>query len=64
MIVMKAPANGRVEKADILSGHFAATRTRYDDCAGPILLIQEHTAQRKNKINPTRVLIEKKESIR
>jgi hypothetical protein len=27
-------ANERVEEADILSGHLAATRTRYDDC-GP-----------------------------
>ncbi|MGY4601366.1 hypothetical protein ACVWXL_009112 [Bradyrhizobium sp. GM22.5] len=27
-------ANERVEEADILSGHFAATRTRYDDCTG------------------------------
>ena len=36
-------ANGRVEEADILSGHFAATRARYDDCTGPILLIQDTT---------------------
>jgi hypothetical protein len=36
-------ANERVEEADILSGHFAATRTRYDDCKGPILLIQDTT---------------------
>lgn len=36
-------ANERVEEADILSGHFAATRTRYDDCTGPILLIQDTT---------------------
>jgi hypothetical protein len=36
-------ANGRVEEADILSGHFAATRSRYDDCTGPILLIQDTT---------------------
>jgi hypothetical protein len=36
-------ANGRVEEADILSGHFAATRARYDDCKGPILLIQDTT---------------------
>src|SRR5579864_3568659 len=32
-------ANERVEEGDILSGHFAATRARYDDCKGPILLI-------------------------
>lgn len=36
-------ANERVEEADILSGHFAATRTRYDDCTGPILLMQDTT---------------------
>lgn len=32
-----------MEEADILSGHFAARRTRYDDCTGPILLIQDTT---------------------
>jgi hypothetical protein len=36
-------ANERVEEADILSGHFAATRARYDDCRGLILLIQDTT---------------------
>lgn len=36
-------ANGRVEEAEILSGHFAATRARYDDSTGPILLIQDTT---------------------
>jgi hypothetical protein len=36
-------ANERVEEADILSGHFGATRARYDDCTGPILLIQDTT---------------------
>ncbi|WP_247394878.1 transposase DNA-binding-containing protein [Bradyrhizobium sp. 35] len=36
-------ANERVEEADILSGNFAATRTRYDDCTGPILLLQDTT---------------------
>lgn len=36
-------ANDRVEEADILSGHFAATRARYDDSHGPILLIQDTT---------------------
>lgn len=36
-------ANERVEEADILSGHFTATRARYDDCRGPILLIQDTT---------------------
>lgn len=44
-------ANERVGEADILSGHFAATRARYDSCKGPILLIQdttEFTCQRAN----------------
>lgn len=36
-------ANDRVEEADILRGHFAATRARYDDGHGPILLIQDTT---------------------
>lgn len=36
-------ANERVEEGDILSGHFAATRARYDDSKGPILLIQDTT---------------------
>src|ERR1044071_1122825 len=33
-------ANERVDEADILSGHFTATRSRYDAAEGPILLIQ------------------------
>ncbi|MFD3264377.1 IS4 family transposase [Phenylobacterium ferrooxidans] len=85
-------SNAKVEEGDILSGHFAATRTRYDACEGPILLLQdttEFTYQRrhprdigftksvnsgrdkfrgtaalKRKINPTRVPIEQKESVR
>ena len=36
-------ANERVEEGDILSGHFAATRARYDASEGPILLIQDTT---------------------
>jgi hypothetical protein len=36
-------ANERVEEGDILSGHFAATRARYDSSEGPILLIQDTT---------------------
>ncbi|WP_342709998.1 transposase DNA-binding-containing protein [Bradyrhizobium sp. B124] len=36
-------ANERVEEADILSGHFAATRARYDDCTGRILLVHDTT---------------------
>ncbi|MCK1332496.1 hypothetical protein IVB57_29990 [Bradyrhizobium sp. CW9] len=41
-----------MEEVDILSGQFAATRTRYDDCTGPILLILDTTEfsyQRANK---------------
>lgn len=36
-------SNTKVEEADILSGHFAATRARYDACEGPILLLQDTT---------------------
>src|SRR3989304_4193730 len=36
-------ANDRVEECEILSGHFAATRARYDACKGTILLIQDTT---------------------
>ena len=44
-------SNAKVEEGDILSGHFAATRTRYDACDGPFLLVQdttEFTYQRRN----------------
>jgi hypothetical protein len=36
-------SNAKVEEGDILSGHFAATRTRYDACDGPVLLVQDTT---------------------
>ena len=36
-------SNAKVEEGDILSGHFAATRARYDACDGPILLLQDTT---------------------
>jgi Transposase DNA-binding len=36
-------ANPKVEEGDILNGHFAATRQRYDVCGGPILLLQDTT---------------------
>ena len=36
-------SNAKVEESDILSGHFAATRARYDACDGPILLLQDTT---------------------
>jgi Transposase DNA-binding len=36
-------ANSRVEEAEILSGHFAATRARFSASSGPILLIQDTT---------------------
>jgi Transposase DNA-binding len=48
-------ANERVEEADILSGHFAATRTRYDDCTGPILLIQDTTEFSYQRANTSAV---------
>ena len=36
-------ANERIDEGDILSGHFTATRERYDATEGPILLIQDTT---------------------
>jgi hypothetical protein len=36
-------SNPRVEEADILQGHLAATRRRYDESDGPILLLQDTT---------------------
>jgi hypothetical protein len=36
-------SNPRVEEGDILQGHFAATRRRYDESDGPILLLQDTT---------------------
>lgn len=44
-------SNSRVDEAEILSGHFLATRARYDAYEGPVLLIQdttEFTYQRAN----------------
>jgi hypothetical protein len=36
-------SNTKVEEGNILSGHFAATRARYDASGGPILLLQDTT---------------------
>ena len=36
-------SNARVDEADILSGHFAATRDRFTASAGTILLLQDTT---------------------
>lgn len=36
-------ANSKVEESDILSGHFASTRQRYDTSDGPILILQDTT---------------------
>jgi hypothetical protein len=36
-------ANDRVEEAEILSGHFTATRDRFAASRGPVLLIQDTT---------------------
>jgi hypothetical protein len=36
-------ANARVDEADILGGHFAATRDRFAASRGPILLLQDTT---------------------
>ena len=36
-------SNGRVTEADILGGHFAATRERFRTCPGVVLLLQDTT---------------------
>src|SRR5947209_16435649 len=36
-------ANGRVTEGDILSGHFDATRSRFDAACGTVLLLQDTT---------------------
>jgi len=36
-------SNPRVEESEILNGHFAATRGRYDESEGPILVLQDTT---------------------
>ena len=36
-------SNPRVEEGDILGGHFAATRGRFDESDGPILVLQDTT---------------------
>ena len=45
-------ANDRVEECDILSGHFAATRARYDASKGTILLIQDTTEFSYQRASP------------
>jgi Transposase DNA-binding len=45
-------ANDRVEEYEILSGHFAATRARYDTCGGTILLIQDTTEFSYQRVAP------------
>lgn len=52
-------ANERVGEADILSGHFAATRARYDGCKGPILLIQDTTEFSYQRANTNAIGITK-----
>lgn len=52
-------ANERVEESDILSGHFAATRARYDDSKGPILLIQDTTDLSYQRASPHAIGITK-----
>lgn len=45
-------ANDRVEECEILGGHFAATRARYDKCEGTILLIQDTTEFSYQRVAP------------
>lgn len=44
--------NERVDEGDILSGHFAATRKRYDASEGPILLLQDTTEFSFQRVDP------------
>lgn len=45
-------ANERVQEADILSGHFSATRTRFEVSDGPILLLQDTTEFSYQRASP------------
>ncbi len=45
-------ANPKVEEGEILSGHFAATKTRYATCEGPVLLLQDTTEFTYQRCNP------------
>ena len=45
-------ANDRVEEGDILKGHFASTRMRYDACDGPVLLLQDTTEFTYQRASP------------
>lgn len=45
-------ANPKVDEGDILGGHFAATRQRYDLTDGPILLVQDTTEFNYQRRNP------------
>lgn len=48
-------ANDRVDEADILSGHFAATRDRYAASRGTVLLLQDTTEFIYQRVSPHRI---------
>ena len=45
-------ANDRVHENDILSGHFDATRTRFDSVSGTVLLLQDTTEFSYQRVRP------------
>lgn len=53
-------SNARVDEADILSGHFAATRARCDAFEGPILLLQDTTELSYQRANVKAIGITKR----
>jgi hypothetical protein len=48
-------SNARVKESDILQGHFAATRRRFDSTTGPILLLQDTTEFNYHREQPERI---------
>jgi hypothetical protein len=48
-------SNSRVQESDILHGHFAATRQRFDAATGPILLLQDTTEFSYHREHPERI---------
>lgn len=52
-------ANTRVDEADILSGHFSATRDRFAASRGPILLLQDTTEFVFQRASPAAIGITK-----
>ena len=52
-------ANERVDEADILGGHFAATRDRFAACRGVVLLLQDTTEFAYRRVSTTAIGVTK-----